>query len=96
MFWMALMLLGLAIAAWRYGSHQTDEVVQFLSLSLALVCLMGGIVAAPGLLKVVFLAGLVTYPTCAPGDRIIKPTCPRFCPWQSQCKSPRRSIDSLY
>lgn len=83
----ALFLLGSAIALWRYGHHQGDDVLRFLSYSTALVCLMAGLVAAPGLLKFLLFTALIIYPACTPDDRVLKPECPRFCLLRRDCKS---------
>lgn len=87
MFWLALFLFGSAIALWRHSRNHCDEVIQFLGLSLALICLMGGLVAAPVFLKFAVFAGLLLYPTCTGRDRTLKPDCPRFCILRSQCRS---------
>lgn len=63
MFWIALMLFGLAIALWRYARAHRDEVGQFLSLATALICVLSGLVAAPWPLKISVLACLVFYPS---------------------------------
>lgn len=57
------MLFGLAIALWRYAQAHRDEVGQFLGLAAALICVLSGLVAAPWLLKISVLTGLILYPS---------------------------------
>ena len=85
----ALIWFAAAIAAWRYGLRQRDEVFKFLGFSLALVCLMVALAVAPVLLSMAALAVLSIYPTCRPAEQIVKPDCPKFCLLRSQCRSLR-------
>ncbi|MGP1385310.1 MAG: hypothetical protein ACTS2F_17230 [Thainema sp.] len=87
MLWIALFLFGCAIALWLHGQRQIDEVIQFLEISLALVSLMAGLVAAPWLLKTGVLIALMVCPTCTPCDRILKSNCPKYCLFRTQCRS---------
>lgn len=82
MLWFALTLIGIAIVLWRYGQHHRDEIGRFLSLSLALVSLLAGLIVAPWLLKIILFTGLLLYPTCTcTSTRALpKPDCPRTCP----------------
>jgi len=76
--WLALLMLGLAIALWRHSHRHTDDVMKFLSLSFALISLMTGLAAAPGPMKFLILAGLLVYPTCTSPERALKSDCPRM------------------
>ena len=89
MLWLALLMLGLAIALWRHSHRHTDDVIKFLSLSFALISLLAGLTAAPGPMKFLILAGLLVYPTCASAERAIKSDCPRYCMMQRPCQ-PRK------
>ncbi len=91
MTWTALILFSLAIALWRYSQRQADEVTKFLALIAALISVLAGLAIAPLLLKGMSLAVLLIYPTCATGDRVLKPNCPRFCPFRHQCKPSSKS-----
>jgi len=86
--WPALLLLAVALMCWRYGQRQRDEALRFLGLSGALVGVMAGLVAAPGPLKLVVLMGLVLFPACAGGERVLNPDCPRLCPLRRRCRPP--------
>jgi hypothetical protein len=89
MFWIALILLGLAIALWRRGHQQTDDVMKLLLLSFALISVMTGLVTAPWPMKFLIFAGLLVYPTCASAERVLKSDCPRYCLRKSQCRPGR-------
>jgi hypothetical protein len=91
MFWIALTVLTLAIALWRYSHSRTDEVSKLLTLIGALVSLMMALAIAPLPLKLVSLMVLLVYPACLSGDRIVKPDCPRVCLLRQQCKPPHHS-----
>ncbi|MBE9138686.1 hypothetical protein IQ254_16045 [Nodosilinea sp. LEGE 07088] len=97
MTWLALVLIAIAFFLWRYGRRHPDEVARLLGFSLALVCVLAGLVAAPGLLKIAILTALIVYPDCTPrvgpegpvsDHRIIKPSCPKYCLLRRQCRNP--------
>lgn len=86
--WPALLLFIFALVGWRYGQRQTDEALRFLGFSGALVGVLAGLVAAPGPLKLLLVLGLMLYPACATGERVLKPDCPRLCPLRRHCHHP--------
>lgn len=83
------MFMGAAIALWRYGYHQADEIFRFLSLSLALMCSIAALVATPWPLKIGVCLGLLVYPTCASTNRVLTTDCPRFCLLRHHCQARR-------
>ncbi len=88
MTWIALALFGVALVLWRHSQFQKDEIVRFLQLSIALVCLMSGLVMAHWLLNLSILISLLIYPTCSPyKDRIFNSNCSQLCLRKNQCKS---------
>jgi hypothetical protein len=89
MTWIALILIAIAFFLWRSGRRHADDVARLLGFSLALVCVLAGLVAAPGPLKIVVLTALIVYPACAPSDRTIKPGCPKYCLLRRQCRPSR-------
>lgn len=87
MFWSPLVLMGLAIALWRFTQTHTDDISRLLSSLSALICLLTGLIIAPLPLKTGLLLGLLIFPTCASsGDRWLKPTCPRLCLLRRHCR----------
>ena len=92
MTWIALCLFGSAVILWRQSHPQTDEVHKMLHLTAALLSLMVGLAIAPLLLKILSLITLLVYPVCTSNERVLKPSCPRFCLLRHQCKPPRQMI----
>ncbi|WP_017298837.1 hypothetical protein [Nodosilinea nodulosa] len=88
MTWLALTWIALAFALWRYGQRHTDDFNRLFGFTLALVCVLAGLVAAPMALKMVVLTALIVYPSCLPSDRVLKPSCPKFCLLRHQCRNP--------
>ncbi|NER84035.1 MAG: hypothetical protein F6K42_31750 [Leptolyngbya sp. SIO1D8] len=61
--WTTLILLALAIAAWRFTQNHSDDVGQFLGGFSALVFFIGGLITAPLIVRGVVLLGLLVYPS---------------------------------
>ncbi|MBE7382442.1 MAG: hypothetical protein F6J95_013655 [Leptolyngbya sp. SIO1E4] len=85
--WTALILFGLAIAAWRFTQNHPDDVGRFLGSLSALVCLIAGLATAPLLLRSIILLGLLVYPDCSSQLELRQqPNCPRLCVFRGQCR----------
>lgn len=86
--WFPLMMLGLAIAAWRVTQNHPDDVGKLLGGVSTFAFLVIALLKTPFFLQAVMLGGLLFFPTCSAGDRTPKPTCPRFCIRRRQCQPP--------
>ncbi|MEO1402752.1 MAG: hypothetical protein AAFV72_16100 [Cyanobacteria bacterium J06635_1] len=89
--WTTLILFGLAVVSWRFALKHPDDVGRFLGTQSALLCLVASLVKAPLVLQGAALVGVLVYPTCSSrAERAIKPSCPRLCLLQGQCRSLQR------
>ncbi len=84
----ALLLLGLAIAAWRFTQNHSDDVGRLLGGLSALTCLIAGLATAPLLLRGAVLVGLLFYPNCSAQLSLRqRPSCPHFCLFRTACNA---------
>lgn len=91
MTWISLILLGSAIALSWLSRTQTDEMLHFLQLSIALVFSLAGLLMAHWFVDLLILMGLIICPPCFPSDRhLLRANCSNACLLRRHC-NPERS-----
>jgi len=85
MVWTASILLGLA--CWLFARNHPHDVDRALWWVLVWVFALATLIAAPPLVKGVFLLGAVALPLCNPNvERSPHPSCPPLCVLRGRCR----------